>query len=169
MRKLIIFGNSASGKSTLAKYLSNKENLAHLDLDTLAWLDCLPPQRTPLNECKIKIDSFIMQHNAWVIEGCYSDLLALVASAANEVIFINLDIEACVENAKQRPWEAHKYASKTAQDKNLAMLINWIRDYKTRVDEFSFHAHQKFYENFSGKKVQYVDRVDFNSLRNQSE
>ena len=37
-RKLVIFGNSASGKSSLAKKLAEQAQLAHLDLDTLAWL-----------------------------------------------------------------------------------------------------------------------------------
>lgn len=37
MRRILIFGNSGSGKSTLAKKLCSSENLAHLDLDTLAW------------------------------------------------------------------------------------------------------------------------------------
>jgi len=37
MEKILIFGNSSEGKTTLAKELSLQNNLAHLDLDTLAW------------------------------------------------------------------------------------------------------------------------------------
>jgi adenylate kinase family enzyme len=33
----VIFGNYASGKSTLAKTLAEQHQLAHLDLDCLAW------------------------------------------------------------------------------------------------------------------------------------
>jgi adenylate kinase family enzyme len=33
---LVIFGNSSSGKSTLAQRLAGANALAHLDLDTLA-------------------------------------------------------------------------------------------------------------------------------------
>lgn len=44
-----------------------------------------------------------MQANrAWVIEGCYSDLLEMVLPESSEIIFLNLTIEACVSNTKIR-------------------------------------------------------------------
>ena len=152
LRKILIFGNSGSGKSTLAKSLVKQESLAHLDLDSLAWLPETPPQRSPKDESKNKIEAFIYSNPAWVIEGCYTDLLEMAAPFANEVIFMNLNTYQCVENAKNRPWESHKYESKEAQDKNLAMLINWIEQYTKRDDVFSYSAHLDFYEDFSGKK-----------------
>ena len=45
MDRIVIFGNSGSGKSTLAKDIAHNQNLAHLDLDTLAWLAEVPPRR----------------------------------------------------------------------------------------------------------------------------
>src|SRR5262245_31604748 len=42
-RKLVIFGNSGAGKSTLAQRLAREGALAHLDLDSLAWLPTEPP------------------------------------------------------------------------------------------------------------------------------
>lgn len=152
MRRVLIFGNSGSGKSTLAKRLVEEEGLAHLDLDTLAWLPSVPPQRAPLSSSQEKIDQFAGAHDSWVIEGCYSDLLALVSPLATEAIFMNPDMEQCVENARRRPWEPHKYESKEAQDKNLAMLIDWIRQYRERDDVFSFRAHLGLYEKFEGRK-----------------
>jgi adenylate kinase family enzyme len=35
--KILIFGNSGSGKSTMAKRHSEQSGLAHLDLDSIAW------------------------------------------------------------------------------------------------------------------------------------
>lgn len=157
MRKILIFGNSGSGKSTLAKELTEKEGLAHLDLDTLAWLPVIPPKRAPLVESEKKIIEFIELSDGWVIEGCYTDLLEIAAPEADEVIFMNLAIYQCVENAKRRPWEPHKYESKQAQDSNLAMLINWINGYTERVDTFSLTSHLGFFEGFHGKKTMYID------------
>ena len=153
MKKIIIFGNSGAGKSTLALKLSNKHSLAHLDLDTLAWLPGSPPARKPLLESQKAIDSFIQLHQNWVIEGCYTDLLELAAGKANELIFLDLPIESCIENAKSRAWEPHKYESKQAQDENLAMLLNWIAEYTTRSDNFSRDSHLCFYEKFKAKKT----------------
>ena len=152
MQKILIFGNSGSGKSTLAKTLCSKSQLAHLDLDTLAWMPSSPPTRKPLEDSRIEIARFIGTHQGWVIEGCYSDLLELAIPASNQVIFLNLPVETCIENAKNRLWEPHKYPSKQAQDANLAMLLEWIAQYPSREDTFSKAAHDQLYATYAGAK-----------------
>lgn len=156
MRKILLFGNSGSGKSTLAKKLRDKEGLSHLDLDTLAWQATSPPQRQPIAESAKAIQDFIHSEKSWVIEGCYTDLLECAAPFANEVVFMDLPIEACIANAKKRPWEPHKYESKEAQDSNLEYLITWIAEYSQRVDTFSKQSHRRFYDNFQGIKTIYT-------------
>ena len=166
MQKIIIFGNSSSGKSTLAIKLSAERKLAHLDLDTLAWLPTIPPQRKSITDSAKEIAIFTQKHENWVIEGCYSDLLELLAikssidevkswanCTTNEMFFLDLPIETCIKNAIQRPWEPHKYSSKQAQDENLGMLIHWIKNYETRTDTFSKKSHQALYNSFVGKKI----------------
>ena len=153
MRKVIIFGNSGSGKSTLAKKFVKEEGLAHLDLDSLAWLPETPLSRAPIEESKKKIIEFMNSSESFVIEGCYSDLLEIALPLVNEAIFMNLSISKCINNAKSRPWEPHKYDSKEAQDNNLEMLINWIEQYKERDDLFSYQSHLRLYEQFEGKKL----------------
>lgn len=152
MRKVLIFGNSGSGKSTLAKKLCVSANLSHLDLDTLAWKSTLPPERKPLMESELEISRFINTNEEWVIEGCYSDLLEMALPSSSEIVFMNLPIKLCIENAGKRPWEPHKYESKEAQDNNLEMLIGWISQYSERNDTFSEVAHKDLYEKYSGKK-----------------
>ncbi len=159
MRKLLIFGNSGSGKSTLAAELCSTEKLAHLDLDNLAWLPSDPPQRAPLESSNEKIEQFIENNDAWVIEGCYADLLELAANYAEEIIFLDLPIELCIENARNRPWEPHKYESKLAQDQNLDMLVDWIAQYDERNDVFSRSAHTALYEQFAGAKTMFTSNA----------
>jgi adenylate kinase family enzyme len=156
MRKILIFGNSGSGKSTLAKELCDKEDLSHLDLDILAWQATSPPQRQPIAESAKAIQGFIHSEKSWVIEGCYTDLLECAAPFANEVVFMDLPVEACIANARKRPWEPHKYESKEAQDDNLENLISWIAQYNRRVDTFSEQPHRRFYDNFQGIKMTYT-------------
>lgn len=155
MGKVVIFGNSGSGKSTLAKSLSQNHKLAHLDLDTIAWKVTVPPERQAISVSNESIKIFLNQNNSWVIEGCYSDLLELVTPVADEVIFLDLPISTCIENAKYRPWEPHKYESKESQDANLEMLIAWISDYNSRTDTFSKKAHERLFDEFVGKKTRY--------------
>ena len=152
MSKILIFGNSGSGKSTLAKKISAESNAAHLDLDTIAWQATSPPMRSSIVESKEKIDRFCTMNKNWVVEGCYADLLEVVIARADKIIFLNLSVNECISNAKNRPWEPHKYESAEAQNANLAMLIDWISQYPEREDTFSQKAHVSLYNAFLGEK-----------------
>ncbi len=163
MRKIIIIGNSGSGKSTLARHIADQDSLAHLDLDTVAWLAEYPKSRAALQESLEKINEFCRHNRQWVIEGCYGDILTVIAEWANEMIFLNLSIESCIENARSRPWEPHKYSSQLEQNKNLPMLEDWISKYKSRQDEFSYSAHEKLFVNFEGEKRLITDNVKLSS------
>ncbi|WP_198954137.1 hypothetical protein [Moorena bouillonii] len=45
MRKILIFGNSGAGKTTLALKLQVELSLPILDLDTITWIPDLPGVR----------------------------------------------------------------------------------------------------------------------------
>ena len=153
LRKIIVFGNSGAGKSTLSKELCANENLAHLDLDTLAFQKNSPTERKGVDESMKEIKLFIEKNDSWVIEGGYADIFEELLHIANEMIFLDLPVEACQKNARNRAWEPHKYDSKEAQDNNLKMLLNWILGYYSRDDSFSKLSHDKLFNQFSGSKV----------------
>ena len=161
MKKILIFGNSGSGKSTLAKKLKTSFYLQHLDLDVLAWEDTQPPTRKALDESISSLDIFMSKHNSWVIEGCYTDLLAYVSQKANEIIFLNPSNEVCIERCKSREWEPHKYESKDAQDKNLDMLMEWVNDYDNREDETSLKSHKSLFLSFLRKKTEVTNNNEY--------
>ena len=158
MARYVLLGNSGSGKSTLALRLARGASLPHLDLDTLAWTTASPPRRRPVAESVREISSFMEANDRWVIEGCYSDLLESPLPRCTRLVFLNPGIEACIQNARARPWEPHKYASKEAQDANLEMLLGWIRDYETRRDVFSLAAHRALFDDFAGAKIELTSR-----------
>ena len=93
-----------------------------------------------------------------MIEGCYADLFEQALERCTLLVFLSPGIEACVANARLRPWEPHKYATKEAQDANLPMLIGWIRDYETRRDVFSLAAHRALFDGFAGAKLELASR-----------
>jgi adenylate kinase family enzyme len=160
VRRYVVFGNSGSGKSTLAARLARVHALRHLDLDTLAWLPTSPPRRRALVDSTRDIASFADAHDGWSIEGCYADLVDATLARCTRLVFLNPGVEACIANARLRPWEPHKYASKASQDANLAMLVEWIRAYETRRDEFSLASHRAIFERFGGDKIELASRED---------
>jgi len=158
MARYVLLGNSGSGKSTLAARLARGADLAHLDLDSLAWEPVMPPRRRPVAESARETVSFMDANDRWVIEGCYADLLEASLPRCTRLLFLNPGIEACVANARARPWEPHKYPSGEAQDANLEMLIGWIRAYETRRDTFSLAAHRALFDGFAGEKIELTKR-----------
>ena len=160
MERIVIFGNSGSGKSSLAKALSTLQRAAHLDLDVIAWEPGRPGVRAAFEESERALLRFIEGADGWVIEGCYSGLLRVAAAHCTEMIFLNPGVEACVENCAARPWEPHKYESREAQDANLRMLIEWVREYETRDDEFSLREHRRLFDTHDGPKVEYRSNAE---------
>jgi len=156
LKRIVIFGNSGSGKSTLAKELSVRLRCPHMDLDRVAWEPLAEtPTRRSLDASAAEIRDFIDARQDWVVEGCYSDLLEVAISRATEVMFLNPGVETCIDNARNRPWEPHKYSSPEAQYANLEMLIEWIREYDRRRDVFSHVAHRRLFEGFEGPKREF--------------
>ncbi len=154
VKRIVIFGNSGSGKSTMARHLSGELGVPHLDLDQLAW--SAPGVRKPLSESARQIQAFTAANPAWVAEGCYGDLLELVLPQALEVRFLNPGTEACVANCLARPWEPEKYSSKEEQDSRLAFLIDWVREYESRTDEYSLTKHRALFDAFHGAKREFA-------------
>ena len=153
--RILIFGNSGAGKSTLAKSLAGENALAHLDLDVLAWEKAAQPARRALAPSRTDLEAFTFAHEGWVIEGAYADLLSLLLDDCSELVFLNPGVDACIENCRSRVWEPHKYPDKAAKDRNLAMLIDWVREYETREDEYSLSSHRWLFDRFNGVKREF--------------
>lgn len=148
----LIYGNSGSGKSTLARRLAQQHGLATLDLDTIAWSAQL--ERAPLDESVGRLRDFATIHPSWVIEGCYGLLIEAATAWCSRLIFLNPGVETCLANCRRRPWEPHKFATPAEQDAMLDSLLDWVRTYPTRVDEFGLKTHQAIFDRFTGPKVQ---------------
>lgn len=160
MERIVIFGNSGSGKSSLAKALAARHGVEHLDLDVIAWEPERPGVRADAVESERALLRFVEASDGWVIEGCYSGLLGVAAAHCTEMIFLNPGVEACVENCGVRPWEPHKYETREAQGANLRMLIEWVREYETREDEFSLREHRRLFDAHRGPKVEYRSNAE---------
>ena len=131
MHRVVIFGNSGSGKSTLAMARSASLGCPLLDLDTIAWeAGAETPTRRSLEASRRDIHDFVHSGEIWVIEGCYADLLELALPHATEIVFLNPGTETCIENARQRPWEPHKYASPGSGTTNSG----WMNSHTRRIE-----------------------------------
>jgi adenylate kinase family enzyme len=154
--KVLVFGNSGSGKSTYARALAARERIPHLDLDTIVWEPNQIAVLRPSSVIRASLEAFITTNPTWVIEGCYGDLVEAAASRATELVFLNPGLEACLTNNARRPWEPHKYASPEQQDAMLANLQTWVAAYYQRADQWSYEAHRRIFDAHRGRKTEYT-------------
>ncbi len=154
--KILIFGNSGSGKSTYAKAMAEQHALAHLDLDTIVWEPgqiAVPRSSTAIDR---SLKAFLDAHSRWVIEGCYGELVSAAAMRCDRLVFLNPGLQTCLTNNRRRPWEPHKYASKEAQNAMLEKLQTWVAGYYRRSDHWSYRQHRQIFDAHTGTKHEYV-------------
>jgi adenylate kinase family enzyme len=153
--RVLVFGNSGSGKSTYADQLARRERIPHLDLDTIVWEPGQVAVLRPRPDIQASLETFLDANPDWVIEGCYGELVEAAASRATELVFLNPGLDACLANNTRRPWEPHKYASPEAQNSMLANLQEWVTGYYERDDQWSYAAHRRIFDLHQGRKVEY--------------
>lgn len=89
-------------------------------------------------------------HDRWGIEGSCGELVEAASAHCTEMVFLAPGLEACLEHHRRRPWEPHKYASREARDAELENLQAWAAGYCERRDPWSYHAHRRIFDSFSG-------------------
>lgn len=154
--RILVFGNSGSGKSTYARALAARHALAHLDLDSIVWEPGKIAVQRPAEAIAASLDDFLARHATWVIEGCYGELVRAAAPHCSELVFLNPGREACLANNRRRPWEPHKYASPEAQDAMLANLQAWVGGYYERDDDWSYRRHRELFDGHPGIKTEHA-------------
>jgi len=160
--KVILLGNAGAGKSTLAQKLIAQQPAARLSLDEVAFLN--GPERRPVQDSIAAVKRFIAANESWIIEGCYADIIEPVLAECEELIFLNPGVEACIAHCRARPWEPEKFGSREQQDANLENLIEWVRTYETRDDEYGLRRHRALYESFDGKKREFSHPGQYEAL-----
>ncbi len=97
MRKILIFGESGSGKSTFASKLAKRMNIPHLNLDDVFW-DNNPPHRPfsqkRSNDARIQmVHQFLNDNKEWIVEGIYcKDWINPIVEQASHIYYLNVNI-----------------------------------------------------------------------------
>ncbi|CAK6701239.1 shikimate kinase [Synechococcus sp. CBW1107] len=161
--RIILLGNAGAGKSTLARQLVARQPAARLSLDAVAF-EPGSPQRRPLAQSVAAVRQFIAEHDHWIIEGCYADILEPVLVHADDLIFLNPGVDICVAHCRDRPWEPEKFSSAREQEEHLENLIVWVRAYPTRSDEYGLSRHRALYGTFPGRKCELTQPEHFSEV-----
>ena len=153
--RIVVYGNSGAGKTTLARRFERENGLPFLDLDTIAWGTDWG-RRAPLETSISRLLEFIESNAGWIVEGCYSDLIEAAIPHCTELHFLNPGIERCVANCRNRfeDWQKHHRAEDERSP--LGELLPWVQDYENRNDEFLLARHRAIFNSFTGNKTEHV-------------
>ncbi|MFP8906155.1 P-loop NTPase family protein [Streptomyces atacamensis] len=88
MQKIALFGPPATGKSTLARWLSVELGHPHTDLDDLLFT---PDGPLPLPEFRRQAGE-ITQRDVWVVEGNFSKLADVVWHRADVLVWLDFPL-----------------------------------------------------------------------------
>ncbi|MHA7057202.1 AAA family ATPase [Aquimarina sp. M1] len=142
--KILIFGASGSGTTTLAKQIENKIGFVHLDVDDYYWKKTAPPfqEKVPLNKRNqyLKID--VQKFDNVVVSGSLVSWGKEWESIFDLAVFIHLDNEERMSRLYKR--EKERYGTKLLTDKNI----------QKNSKAFLAWANQYENPNFEGRSLQ---------------
>ena len=156
MNRVLIMGNSGSGKSWLAARLGRALGLATTDLDEIHWLPGGYEQKRERGEA-IQLVVAAASGQAWIVEGIYGWLIAPISDKATFLIWLDLNWDDCYGNLKDR------YRGKT-DSRSFRDLALWTEDYWNRQSPSSFSGHKEIFESFAGPKARLRTRPDVVAL-----
>jgi len=97
--RIHIFGTPGSGKTTLARQLSTKLIIPHIEIDTLYWQSNWTHLSKPSLYKQIK--KIVDQPN-WIADGDYQELITFIWSKADIVIWLDYPISLALSRLLKR-------------------------------------------------------------------
>src|SRR5215470_6476814 len=104
MRRVVILGRGASGKSTLARRLGETTGLPVIELDKVFWRAGLEP--TPRDEW-IAVQQKLVREQRWIMDGDLGpyDAVEVRLRAADTIILLDFSLLRCAWRALRRSRE----------------------------------------------------------------
>ncbi|RDE19550.1 AAA family ATPase [Motiliproteus coralliicola] len=163
MQRILIIGNSGSGKSWLGECLSESLELPYIGLDKVFWeAGGLQIKRDEADVYKrlqrIKVSE------KWVVEGVFGKLITPFCDVASFLIFLDLPWKDCREGLLSRGTVSEKLSDPAAAKKGFNELLQWASEYNSRKTKTSHSYHNELFEKFCGKKVRLQSREEINEF-----
>jgi adenylate kinase family enzyme len=145
-QRILIFGNGGTGKTWLAREMSEILRRPAIHLDDLRWAQgqygVARDNQSVLNEV---VEAGKADH--WLI-GVFGWLANAVVGKATTLIWIDLPEEDCVANITARGIQGG------GSEEGFRDLLNWVRDYRERENSStSYASHRKLFDTYQGNKL----------------
>ncbi|MED1864329.1 AAA family ATPase [Fictibacillus nanhaiensis] len=130
--KVQIIGGSGTGKSTLAKYISEKENIKWIDTDYYLWKDDSFLENHPIDKRIEMYNRDIISNDSYIASGSVFMWLPEGFSNRDLLVFLSLDEEIRMKRLRKREFERN---SRMWLDENKEYTNNFLEWCKTYWEE----------------------------------
>ena len=163
MNRIIIIGNSGSGKTSLARKLSESRQTEVIHLDQLFWVTGGFNEKRPPEIVHAEIEEK-KKAPAWIVEGVFGELAERFTTRADHLIWLDLPWEVCREGLLARGSESSWQLDAAQAEENFARLLRWAEEYWTRADLRSHSGHGRIFEAYPGAKFRIQNRAELELL-----
>jgi adenylate kinase family enzyme len=163
MDRIVIIGNSGSGKSYLAAQLGGKLAIPVVSLDRLFW----EPGGFDLKRSPAAVHQdieSIKPTRQWIVEGVFGELAARFLDRAECLIWLDMDWASCHSNLLHRGSESAKQLDPEQAEVKFQKLLAWASHYWDREDMRSHRGHQQLFDTFTGYKRVLRSRTDMDDV-----
>ncbi|KAF0125938.1 MAG: hypothetical protein FD189_2365 [Elusimicrobia bacterium] len=150
--KIVILGNSGSGKTRLAAEIAKIRDIPVVHLDELFWEPGGFDRARP-RDAVLRLVEESRKKSDWIVEGVFGDLAELYMEQADLLLWLDIGWDVCKERLLARGLESRKHMSREQSEEGLAKLLDWASHYYDRTDPRSFAGHLLLFERFHGKKM----------------
>ena len=146
--KVVIIGNSGSGKTWLANQLATCASATVIHLDELFWEPGSLDRKRSKDEVLALIETSKLTPS-WIVEGVFGELAELYLPEADALVWLDLDWFTCKARLQRR--ETNMAIAQS--EAGLARLLEWAAAYYRRSDKRSIEGHRDLFERFTGIRI----------------
>ena len=166
--RILIIGNSGSGKTWLGKALSEKKKISLFQMDNIKWDQS--GYEIPRSSLDIEKDlEDVKNQEKWILEGVFGKMAQNCLPFTKHLIWLDLPWEQCQKNLLIRGPQFDNILNNNEKEKALKGLIEWASTHYSRNDANSWSFFDQLYTDFNGKKTCFRTRGEIEEfLRGES-
>ncbi|HEY9105899.1 MAG TPA: adenylate kinase [Roseateles sp.] len=150
--RLVIIGNSGSGRTWLATRLGTKVAAPVVHLDEIFWLPGGFNEKRPTSQVMALVD-LKRAGERWISEGVYGNLARQFMLCAPSLVWLDPPWEVCRLRLESRGSESNAHMGREQSEEGLRQLVEWAQSYGSRQGSSGRAAHLALFESFNGPRV----------------
>ncbi len=158
--RILILGNSGSGKSWLSRTLADRLDLKRLSLDDICWEAGGFYKLRAEDDVILDLHEFSRKTN-WVVEGVYGSFAEVLAPRVTQFLWLDIDASFCADSVIQRGFANIPWMDSEAK---INAYLDHIRSYPKDSGSMSRDYHKKLFNSFQGHKRVLKSRDEINQF-----